>query len=94
MGKHSHCPQPLYFIAENVSFLCGFGYQSFSTKCENCFSQISTKVTSDRVQKPQLLCAQDGEEKTVAHKELMNLKISRIKVLSKMSIKVERQHLP
>lgn len=78
MGKHNYCPQPLYFIAENVSFLCGSGYQSFSTKCENCFSQISTKVTSDRVQKPQLLCAQDREEKTVAHKELMNLKLSRI----------------
>jgi len=93
VGKHSHCPQLLYFIAENVSFLCGFGYQSFSTKCENCFSQISTKVTSDRVQKPQLLWAQVGEEKTVAHKELMNLKLSRIEVSSKMSRKVERQNL-
>lgn len=72
MEKHSHCQQPLYFIAENISFLCGLGYQSFSTECENCFSQISTKVTSDRVQKPKLLGAL-GEEKTVAHKEMTNL---------------------
>lgn len=66
--KGSHCPQALYSAAENVSFRCGFGYQSFSTKCENCFSQISTKVTSDMVQKPRLLCAQGGE--------LMDLRLS------------------
>lgn len=66
VGKRSHCPQALYFTAENASFHCGFSYQSFSAKCENCFSQISTKVTSDRVQNPQLLCARWGTDEPQA----------------------------
>lgn len=41
-------------------------YQSLSTKCENWFCQISTKVTFDRVQKPELL--QDGGCRPIWHR--------------------------
>lgn len=62
MGKCSHCPQALYFTAEIVSFHCGFGYQSFSTTCENCFSQISTKVTYDSAETTTALCSRWGAD--------------------------------
>lgn len=70
MGKCSHCPQALYFPAGIVSFRCGFGYQSFSTPCENCFSQISTKVTSDSAETTTALCSRWGADEPQAFLDL------------------------
>lgn len=61
VGKQS-LSAALYFISANVQFIWEFSYQSLSTKRENGFYQISTKVTFDRVQKPGLL--QDGDADT------------------------------